>query len=57
MNVKTRPTLTGMLAIAAAGIFAAGTVADRANALFGEKDGTESVTPVKYQYVADATRD
>ena len=31
MNVSFRHTRTGLLALAAAGIFAAGTVADRAN--------------------------
>lgn len=52
MNVKTRPTLTGMLAVAAAGIFAAGTVADRANSLYGEPDAGETVTPANYLYAA-----
>ncbi len=52
MNVKTRPTLTGMLAVAAAGIFAAGTVADRANSLYGEADAGETATPAAYRYAA-----
>ena len=41
MNVSFRHTRTGLLALAAAGIFAAGTVADRANSLYG----TEAVHP------------
>ncbi len=39
MNVRTKPTLTGMLAVAAAGIFAAGTIGGWANTLYGASDG------------------
>ncbi len=53
MNVRTRPTLTGMLAIAAAGIFAAGTVGGWANKLYGTEDAGPAQTPASYVDVSD----
>ena len=53
MNVRTRPTLTGMLAIAAAGIFAAGTIADRANTVFAKVEADlPPLTSARYAAVA-----
>lgn len=58
MNVRTRPTLTGMLAIAAAGIFAAGTVGDRANKLYGNDDEpTPSPAAAYFASASDAGAD
>lgn len=51
MNVRTRPTLTGMLAIAAAGIFAAGTVGDRASKLYGN-DRESAPVPAGAHYAS-----
>ena len=44
MNISLQRTKTGILAIAAAGIFAAGAVADRANRLYSptEADGAST---------------
>ena len=42
MSVTLRHTRTGLIALAAAGIFAAGTVGQRANELHGSKSPTDS---------------
>ena len=41
MSVTLRHTRTGLIALAAAGIFAAGTVGQRANELYGDKAQTD----------------
>ncbi len=41
MNVTLRHTRTGLIALAAAGIFAAGTVGQRANELHGDEAQTD----------------
>ncbi len=41
MNVTLRHTKTGLIALAAAGLFAAGTVGKRANELHGESAGID----------------
>ncbi|MEM8814459.1 MAG: hypothetical protein AAFX56_06760 [Pseudomonadota bacterium] len=45
MNVSLKHTRTGLLALAAAGLFAAGSVADRANALYGTPDADPKDRP------------
>ena len=50
MNVALKPGRTGLLAIAAAGIFAAGTVADRANRLY-----SPTVAPADARVLAHAS--
>ncbi len=58
MTVRTRPTLTGMLAIAAAGIFAAGTIADRANTVFAEVEADlPPLTPARYALATECDAD